>query len=107
MKVKKPMIETTYTKEEITEQLNKLSMIVNGYYSDIIYDAIQIIEKRCNNMLTIKFFCKDGNTFSIQCDELEEHKMTDEIYLYKNGAVNAKINTLAIAAYEIVESEEQ
>lgn len=41
----KPMIETTYTKEEITEQLNKLSMIVNGYYSDIIYDAIKIIER--------------------------------------------------------------
>ncbi len=101
------MIETTYTKEEITEQLNKLSRIVNCYYSDIIYDAINIIEKRCDNMLTIIFYCKDGNTFSIQCEELEEHKMTDEIYLYKNGSVNAKINMLAIAAYEIVESEEQ
>lgn len=57
--------------------------------------------------MKIIFYCKDGNTFSIKCDDLEEHKMTDEIYLYKNGTVNAKINTLAIAAYEIVESEGQ
>lgn len=57
--------------------------------------------------MKIIFYCKDGNTFFIQCDYLEEHKMTDEIYLYKNGSVNAKINMLAIAAYEIVESEKQ
>lgn len=57
--------------------------------------------------MKIIFYCKDSSSFSIKCDDLEEHKMTDEIYLYKNGTVNAKINTLAIAAYEIVESEEQ
>lgn len=57
--------------------------------------------------MKIIFYCKDGSTFSIQCDELEEHKMTDEIYLYKMVLLMQKINTLAIAAYEIVESEEQ
>ena len=63
-----------------------------------------MIQKAGERMKTIIFYCKDGNTFSIQCEELEEHKMTDEIYLYKNKHVNAKINMLAIAAYEIVES---
>ena len=101
------MIDTTYTKEEITNQLNKLSRIVNGYYSDIIYDAIQIIEKRFNNMKVLTVYYKDGSTSRIECDKVELNRIVDELLIFKNDIIIGRFTITCIAGYIIKESEEQ
>ena len=100
------MIETTYTKEEITTQLNKLSRIVNGYYSDIIYDAIQIIEKRGSNMKKLKIYYKDGTKTIILCDKVELNRIVDELLIFKNDVIIGRFTITCIAGYIIEESEE-
>lgn len=98
------MIETTYTKEEITEQLNKLSRIVNCYYSDIIYDAIQIIEKRYNNMKVLTIYYKDGHTSKIECDKVDLNRIVDELLIFKDDIIIGRFTITCIAGYIIEES---